>query len=63
MSNTNHIQIIGDRVYYKMELVANLNEMSMKKTILDEFKLKLIGLNADKSVIECPNCKEELHCD
>ena len=46
MTYSNHIQIIGNRIYYKMELVATLNEMSMQKTILEEFKNKLISLNA-----------------
>ena len=36
-NNANGVQIIGDKVYYKMQHVATLNEMTMSSE-LQEFK-------------------------
>ena len=52
-SNANGIQIIGSKVYYKMQHVANLSDFNVGQS-MDEFKLKLISLNEDKY---CPKCE------
>lgn len=47
MSNENGIQIIGDKVYYRMEPVATINELNRNKAV-DEFKMLLINSNKSK---------------